>query len=454
MKIIVLLGSVFLFTLTALAAMPPDVAQLWQQNNYTGALARVDALLQANPGDTELTKLRAEIAAEIPAASAPATAGSIPDSQINKFNNYVAGGNIAEANKLADALASFYPDDPRLPGLKAKLNTPATSQPSSPEASVPVVPAQPTGMDRVAYNATMLLVQQAQQATDPDTRKATLERFLRESAPLTKKYPGMMQLWQTRAAVALQLDDVRTGAEAGANLLKLGAADSQDPALQQLLAQLQLKGWLDPDKVNAIIAGKKTADEQAVKILKDEKLKQKRILALKKIEGSWAGGLINITIDNQGDANIDFTKPITFIRKSNLSDGENKVVISGIGKIKFLPFEEFNQLFGCQFYLNSYTDNRGCILYNNACFADGLDVHQIGSKVWKTQNVILITFTKAEGQFSFEHLTITPFTASLEDYQTNAGETGLNQVIGMSFKSNELMVERDGVSGQFYDLSY
>ena len=258
-----ILLAALVFSQTTFAAMPPDVAQLCQQNNYAAALARVDVLLQAKPGDAELTKLRADIAAQVPGASNPAAAGSIPDSQINKFNNYVAAGNLAEASKLADALASFYPDDPRLPGLKAKINAPAASASSPAEVAPPVVSAQPTGMDRVAYNATMLLVQQAQQASDPDTRKATLERFLRESASLTQKYPSMVQLWQTRAAVALQLDDVRAGILAADHLRKLGAADSADPALQQLLAQLQLKGWLDPQKAEAYLAEEKTSANNA-----------------------------------------------------------------------------------------------------------------------------------------------------------------------------------------------
>jgi hypothetical protein len=35
------------------------------------------------------------------------------------------------------------------------------------------------------------------------------------------------------------------GYEAGQKLLAMGAADSNDPSLQQLLAQLKNKGWLD-----------------------------------------------------------------------------------------------------------------------------------------------------------------------------------------------------------------
>ena len=38
------------------------------------------------------------------------------------------------------------------------------------------------------------------------------------------------------------------GYEAGQKLLSAGAADSSDPALQQLLGQLKGKGWLDKQK--------------------------------------------------------------------------------------------------------------------------------------------------------------------------------------------------------------
>lgn len=72
--------------------------------------------------------------------------------------------------------------------------------------------------------------------------------------------------------MALELDDIRAGADAGARLLKLGAADSTDPAIQQLLAQLQLKGWLDADKVETLIADKKAkAAQEQERLLAEQK---------------------------------------------------------------------------------------------------------------------------------------------------------------------------------------
>jgi len=54
-----------------------------------------------------------------------------------------------------------------------------------------------------------------------------------------------MLLWQLRAASAISLNDLVAGYGAGQKIIASGAADSNDPNLQQLLAQLKNKGWLD-----------------------------------------------------------------------------------------------------------------------------------------------------------------------------------------------------------------
>jgi hypothetical protein len=51
--------------------------------------------------------------------------------------------------------------------------------------------------------------------------------------------------WQLRAASATSLNQPMAGYEAAQQLLATGAADSADPNLQHLLAQLKNKGWLD-----------------------------------------------------------------------------------------------------------------------------------------------------------------------------------------------------------------
>jgi hypothetical protein len=56
-----------------------------------------------------------------------------------------------------------------------------------------------------------------------------------------------MLLWQLRAASAISLNEPIEGYEAGQKLIAKGAADSIDPSLQRLLAQLKNKGWLDKE---------------------------------------------------------------------------------------------------------------------------------------------------------------------------------------------------------------
>jgi hypothetical protein len=57
-----------------------------------------------------------------------------------------------------------------------------------------------------------------------------------------------MLLWQLRAAAAIGMVQPMAGFEAGQKLLAAGAMDSNDPALQQLLAKLKLMGWMDREK--------------------------------------------------------------------------------------------------------------------------------------------------------------------------------------------------------------
>ena len=105
-------------------------------------------------------------------------------------------------------------------------------------------------MDKVDYNALIVLARQAQQNTDLEAQKALLKQFMdRKTGPLVQKHPEQMLLWQLRAASALSLDDPEAGYEAGQKLLAAGAADSKDASLQQLISQLKLRDWLDMQKV-------------------------------------------------------------------------------------------------------------------------------------------------------------------------------------------------------------
>ncbi len=106
-------------------------------------------------------------------------------------------------------------------------------------------PSQLTGMERVDYSALIELARQAQQTTDLSEQQSLLTQFMLKSGPFLQKHPKEMLLWQFRAVSAITLNNPWLGYEAGQKLLVAGAANSNDPGLQQLLGQLKNKGWLD-----------------------------------------------------------------------------------------------------------------------------------------------------------------------------------------------------------------
>lgn len=215
-----------------------------------------------------LSSLHAQTATKDPPANANATAGAptIPvagqasDDVTRKITDLVNAGKYAEAQQLTTGLLVAYPDDQRLIKAKVlleKLLAPGGSENAAPVSNQPTnnaVPAPPaantnadqlTGMDKVEYNSLIELARQAQQTSDLDQQKASLKQFMDESSTFLQKHPDQMLLWQIRAASALSLSDPNAGYEAGQKLLAAGAADSNDPNLQQLISKLKIKGWFD-----------------------------------------------------------------------------------------------------------------------------------------------------------------------------------------------------------------
>jgi hypothetical protein len=198
-----------------------------------------------------------------PAAANATPAGQAPDEVMKTLSDLVHAGKYTEAQQLTIGLLLAYPNDQRL--IKAKVlldKSPvaarsANATPSNPptidaESTQPASSTnteQLTGMDRVDYDALIELARQAQQNTDLIEQKAMLKRFTNQSKPFLQKHPDEMLLWQLRAASAMSLDDPTVGYEAGKRLL---AADSNDPNLRHLLAQLKNKGWLDKQIVDQI----------------------------------------------------------------------------------------------------------------------------------------------------------------------------------------------------------
>jgi len=216
-----------------------------------------------------LAPVHAQTAASTPAQSnspAPTAvpAGQAPDDATRKIAELVHAGKYADAQQLTTGLLVAYPDDQRLIKAKAMLEQllaapgSATPVPNTNQPSNNAVAAQPpppsnadqlTGMDKVDYNALIELARQAQQTTDLAQQKASLRQFMSESNVFLRKHPDELLIWQIRAASAIGLDDPDAGYEAGQKLLAAGAADSNDPNLQQLLSNLKIKGWLDKQGV-------------------------------------------------------------------------------------------------------------------------------------------------------------------------------------------------------------
>jgi len=197
------------------------------------------------------------------AISTPASAQA-PDDVTKKITDLVNAGKYSEAQQLTTGLLVAYPDDQRLIKAKAlleKLLAPVGSvneTSNNPQPTNNVAPAQPatntnaeqlTGKERLDYDALIELARQAQQTTDIEQQKASLERFMDQSRLFLQKHSAELLLWQLRAASAISLNDPLAGYEAGQKLLAAGAEDGNDPNLRRLLAQLKNKGWLDEQGV-------------------------------------------------------------------------------------------------------------------------------------------------------------------------------------------------------------
>jgi hypothetical protein len=198
-----------------------------------------------------------------PISAIPVPSTQAPDEATRKITDLVHAGKYAEARKLTDGLLIAYPADQRLIKAKALIegmlfpggSTGAT--PTSGQATKPATTAnanQLTGMDKVDYNALIVLARRAQQTTDLGEQTKLLSQFMDQSRSFLERRPEQILLWQLRAQIAASEDDVWAGYEAGQRLLAAGAADSNDSALQNLMGELKNKGWFERE---AAVAAKK-----------------------------------------------------------------------------------------------------------------------------------------------------------------------------------------------------
>jgi hypothetical protein len=249
-----------------------------------------------------------------------APSGQAPEEMTHKISELVHAGKYSEAQQLTNGLLIVYPDDQRLIKAKAlidKLLSSGNSTNTAPTASQTPQPTASanaehlTGMDKVDYNALIVLARQAQQTTDLDEQRGLLKQFMEQSHSFMQKNSDQMLLWQLRAASAISLNDPLDGYEAGQKLLAAGAADSTDSVLQQLLGQLKNKGWFE----------KQEAEKQAEK--------QMEYLT---ILGIWKGHLSRADHKGHEIAHFDWT-----IEFSKVHAGIEGYVTTGNGKKEDKP---------------------------------------------------------------------------------------------------------------------
>lgn len=204
-----------------------------------------------------LAPLYAQTAHDSPAGNSTGAAAQAPEEMTKRITNLVDAGKYAEAQQLTTGLLVAYPDDQRLIKTKALLEK-LLATPSAPSATPGAQQKQwaanasaelLAGEDKLDYNALIELARQSQQSGDPDEQHKLLKQFMEQGAEFLKRHPEQMLLWQLRGAAAIGMVEPMDGFEAGQKLMAAGAMDSNDPALQQLLAKLKLMGWLDKDKV-------------------------------------------------------------------------------------------------------------------------------------------------------------------------------------------------------------
>ena len=101
-----------------------------------------------------------------------------------------------------------------------------------------------TGAARRQMDTLMLIIEEADKAKLDTERKKLLQEFLDKSAPFVQENPGQLAVWTLRAVAALEMNQPKTGWEAGQQMTKLGADSSDDAKVRKVMAMLDRKGWL------------------------------------------------------------------------------------------------------------------------------------------------------------------------------------------------------------------
>jgi TPR repeat protein len=120
------------------------------------------------------------------------------------------------------------------------LSTPAAGGPATNAPSL----TQLTGAARRQFDTLTMIIEEADKAKLDAERKKLLREFLEKSEQFIKENPDYRAVWALRAIAAIELNQKRIGWEAGKELKRLGADNSEDPKLRKVMAALDRKGWL------------------------------------------------------------------------------------------------------------------------------------------------------------------------------------------------------------------
>lgn len=182
---------------------------------------------------------------------------ALADPSIDHVKTLIKEGAYAPALTEVDEMLKQEPENKILLNLSKALKSKLAAARSS---SQPAVTSQVAATNRAnalppspreqleLKTVQSIMADLAVAANDPsgdEKVKLLAEDILKRTAPLAERYPGVPQIWVFRAAAALALDNVEVGAAAGQRLIALDATASEDPAVSNLMVQLNRKGWLD-----------------------------------------------------------------------------------------------------------------------------------------------------------------------------------------------------------------
>lgn len=211
---------------------------------------------------------------------------------------------------------------------------------------------------KIALRSLVLLEEQLRDAPNAETKTSVAKKILSVGAPLAsgpmkpsaaasvastlkaggdlpEDQKGYFGFWMLRATAAIQADRESAGLEAAKVLKRLGAADSDKPAVIDLLAALNIKGWLDTEAREKEVRDAAAAKAKEARDTATAKESAARADAAYKrahrFAGNWSG-LVATTqtyVNAQGERSTE--QPITSRRTITVNADQTACSIDGIG---------------------------------------------------------------------------------------------------------------------------